>query len=211
MLKEKPLLVSLDLDETLYYRADSLDQVPYREPNKVLPGSLAPYLYLRPHADDLLRGLANHPLRHFGFFTASCGEGTDAAVEFLSELAGHPPLFYFDRSRVTFRCADSFGPYNYGPSREQVKDLKKVKRTTGFSLDDILAIDDKPVYPRQYGNALYVEEYVPGDTNDDRDNTLLRLHRLLTEYRHIDSVRHHFANKPRYFSSWETPQCSLPT
>lgn len=201
MLTEKTLLVSLDLDETLYYRADSLDQVPHRSPDTVLPGTLAPYLYLRPHATTLLRELSQSPYRRFGFYTASCGAGTDAAVAYLESLAGSEAAFYFDSARVTRRYRDAGGPYGYGPAQEQVKDLKKVKRHTGFGFDDILAIDDKPVYPRQYGNALYVEEYVPGEPLDDEDTALLRLHRLLADYRHVDSVRTHFAGQPRHFKA----------
>lgn len=203
MSNEKPLLVSLDLDETLYYRADSLDQVPYRQPDVVLPGTLAPYLYLRPHATTLLKHLGEHPYRAFGFYTASCGEGTDAAVRFLESLAGATSAFFFDAQRVTRRYRDAGGPYGYGPALEQVKDLKKVKRHTGFALDDILAIDDKPVYPRQYGNALYVEEYVPGRPEDEDDVALRDLHQLLSVYRHAGSVRTFFAGKPRHFKAKE--------
>lgn len=203
MPDEKTLLVSLDLDETLYYRADSLDQVPHRTPDTVLPGTLSPYLYLRPHAKALLSELGRSPYRQFGFYTASCGEGTNAAVSFLESIAGSKAAFFFDSQRVTRRYRDAGGPYSYGPSLEQVKDLKKVKKHTGFGLDDILAIDDKPVYPRQYGNALYVEEYVPGDPEDDDDVALLSLHQLLLVYRHADSVRTFFAGKPRRFTAKE--------
>lgn len=200
MPDEKTLLVSLDLDETLYYRADALDQVGYRDPDAVLPGGLAPYLYLRPHAATLLRYLGEHPHRAFGFYTASCGDGTDAAVAYLETLAGSNAAFFFDAQRVTRRYRDSGGPYGYGPSLEQVKDLKKVKRHTGFGFDDIFAVDDKPVYPHQYGNAFYVDEYIPITAEtDETDVALLSLHQLLSSYRHTDSVRTHFAGQPRHF------------
>lgn len=188
--EEKPLLVSLDLDEALYYRAESLDAVTHRQPDLILPGALAPYLFLRPHAKLLLEYLGNQKHRYFGFFTASCGQGTNAAVKYLEELAGQSARFFFDRDRVIFRYRSSVSCYHYGPELEQVKDLNKVKRKTGFNIDDILAVDDRLVYPRQYGNVFRVTPYFAKEEQDSNDTTLLDLKNILEVYEHVGSIRH---------------------
>lgn len=188
-MNDNRLLVSLDLDEAIYYRADQVDEVTHRPPDAVLSGSLSPYLYLRPYARELLQYLATSEDREFGFFTASIGEGTDSAIAFLTKIAGKSPAFYFDRKRVIYRYVSSIGPYSNGTRVESIKDLKKVKSKTGFNINDILAIDDNSIYPRQYGNLWKVSVYFPFSRLDETDRELLDIRTSLEKYTHKGNIR----------------------
>lgn len=157
------LLVNLDLDETLIYTdlEDSLYRIERSLPDMFTDDLEA--VYFRPGVVDFIRELLIDDNIEVGIYTA----GLDYyALPILEELFGNTSLlsYIFFRDRC-IQQYDTFGIYSLGGYR-LIKDLKKVKRKTGFDMNRIVSIDDKMVYPRQCGNLILVPEY-KGEKKDE--------------------------------------------
>lgn len=177
---EQKLLVVLDMDETLYYRNETSDIAQGVTADLITDiADDGQYVFYRPGMMELMKTLGSLAHVEYGFFTHSLmTPNLEQIIQALIEYAGgKSPLFVFDRSRATHTYTVSLAFESTG-CPTVVKDLKKVARKTGMRIENMLAVDDKAIYPRQYGNLLKVEEFVPGVDHDDR--TLYELADLVT-------------------------------
>ena len=135
-----PVLLILDIDETLLYASEKrLD----REPNCRV-GSY--FVYVRPYLHEFLQCCQ----KHFRLAVWS-----SSSTYYLSAIV---TAIFPDEMKLEFvwsreRCIQRFD----GELQETyfVKDLKKVQRM-GFDLDRILVVDDTPKkVERNFGNAIY--------------------------------------------------------
>ena len=165
-----PILLILDLDETLIYATEE----PLGREHDFVVGPYA--VCRRPHLAE---------------FLASCSDCFRLAVwstasdDYVRAVAGRimppgvEPAFAWGRSR----CVRRFDPESF--EEYHVKDLKKVKRL-GYRLERDLIADDTPrKVHRHYGNALYVPPFF----GDPRDEVLPRLARFLISLRDEPNVR----------------------
>jgi TFIIF-interacting CTD phosphatase-like protein len=170
MEPDGPILLILDLDETLIYATEERLS---RDPDLVI-GSYA--IYRRPYLAEFLTSCS------MCFRLAVWSTATDEYVRPVVERImpkGVEPAFVWGRSRCVRRYdAEQFEEYH-------VKDLKKVKRM-GYRLERVLIADDTPrKVERHYGNAVYVPPFL-GDLEDE---TLPRLARFLISLRDEPNVR----------------------
>ncbi|HVW00876.1 MAG TPA: HAD family hydrolase [Planctomycetaceae bacterium] len=147
---ERPILLILDIDETLVYAAETrLDR-----PDDFRVG---PYsVYRRPGVQDFLTACLK--LFEIAVWSSAGADYVDAMVQALFP-AEQAPSFVWSRDR----CVQRYDPERL--ERYFVKDLKKVKRL-GFDLNRVLVVDDSSEkVERNYGNAVYVRPYYgdPGD------------------------------------------------
>jgi TFIIF-interacting CTD phosphatase-like protein len=174
------LLLVLDLDETLVHAADS----PLSRTCDFLCG---PYhVYKRPHLDSFLSQLST--FCDLAVWSAGSDDYVQATV---ARLFYHhvQPLFVWSRARCTTRFD--------GEWHEQypLKDLLKIKRR-GFSLCRTLIVDDDPrKVSRNYGNAIYIPEFL-GDETDCELPRLALFIRSLTTCHNVRKIekrgwRHH--------------------
>jgi len=144
------ILLILDLDETLIYASEKLLD---REPEH----RVGPYfVYHRPHLHAFLLNLAEH--FDLAVWSSSSPDYAHAIVQtvFPSQL---DLKFVWGRDRCVRRYDGERQTTYY------VKDLRKVARH-GYDLHRVLIVDDTPQKcERNYGNAVYVPEYL-GDSND---------------------------------------------
>ena len=170
MISEAPILLILDLDETLIFATEE----PLAQPADFAVGPYA--VYRRP-------GLAG--------FLAACSadfrlgvwsSATDSYVEDVVARIMPPglaPEFVWGRSRCVRRLDPEY------VADEFLKDLKKVGRR-GFDLRRVLIADDTPSKVRRhYGNAVSVPPFL-GDCADD---VLPRLAAYLHSLRDLPDVR----------------------
>jgi len=170
MEPDGPILLILDLDETLIYATEEPLQ---RSPDFVL----GPYVvYQRPYLGEFLTSCAA------SFRLAVWSTATDDYVRPVVERIMPPgiePAFVWGRSR----CVRRYDPEQF--EEYPVKDLKKVKRL-GYRLERVLIADDTPrKVHRHYGNAVYVPPFY----GDAQDETLPRLARFLISLRGAPNVR----------------------
>lgn len=167
--KSKRLLI-LDLDETLIYGSESeIDR-----PADFRVGHF--FLYRRPHLDAFLAAVSE-------WYTLAIW--SSATIGYVHDIAKQirPPgtkwLFVWGRERcITRMDQERF-------SNVFLKDLRKVK-PFGFDLRQTLIVDDSPSKTqRNYGNAIYVREFV-GSLDDDE---LPNLQRYLESIRTADNYR----------------------
>lgn len=156
------ILLILDLDETLIHasatevRADADFQVFHY------------FVYKRPGLAEFLTTCT----RHFklAIWSSASDDYVQAVVRQIlpAEVALE---FVWGRSRCTpFTTPqiDEYGYYNLDgtSSYEYAKRLKKVRRR-GFSLSQMLIVDDTPAKVQQnYGNAIYIKPYL-GSIDDE--------------------------------------------
>jgi RNA polymerase II subunit A small phosphatase-like protein len=159
-----PILLILDLDETLVYATE--------EP---LPRSpdfhVGPYaVYRRPYLAEFLTSCSAC------FRLAIWSTATDEFVRPVVARIMPPavePAFVWGRSR----CVRRYDPEQF--EEYHAKDLKKVRRM-GYRLERVLIADDTPrKVVRHYGNAVYVPPFF----GDLADETLPRLARFLIAMR----------------------------
>lgn len=165
-----PILLILDLDETLIYATEEPFQ---REPDFLV----GPYsVYQRPYLADFLT-FCSACFRLAVWSTATDGYVTPVVERIMPP--GVEPAFVWGRSRCVRRYDhEQFEEYH-------VKDLKKVKRL-GYRLERVLIADDSPrKVHRHYGNALYVPPFF----GDPTDEVLPRLARFLASLRDVPNVR----------------------
>ncbi len=165
----RPLLI-LDLDETLLFASERpLDH----EPDHVV----GPYfVYQRPHLHEFLIHVAEH--FDLAVWSSSSPDYAAAIVHciFPSRLELQ---FVWGRDRCVPRYDGEKQTYYY------VKDLKKVERR-GYDVQRILVVDDTPQKcERNYGNAVYVPEFI----GDGTDKVLQRLGPYLVKLARATNVR----------------------
>jgi TFIIF-interacting CTD phosphatase-like protein len=170
MQANSPILLILDLDETLIYATEA----PLARAADFVVGPYA--VYRRAHLFDFLTSCSEC------FRLAVWSTATDEYVRPVVDRIMPPgvePAFVWGRSR----CVRQYDPEHF--EEYHVKDLKKVRRM-GHRLERVLIVDDTPrKVERHYGNAVYVPPFF-GDADDE---TLPRLARFLISLRHASNVR----------------------
>ena len=163
-------LIIFDLDETLIHA--SIAELSY--PAHFMFDKY--FVYERPGVRSFLHNIAQH-------FTI--GIWSSASDEYVAEIVGHlmpdtiEPVVVWGRSKCTMKRDYEYDNYYYE------KRLNKLK-TKGFSLEQILIIDDSPEKARaNYGNAIYIKEFT-GDTNDEE---LQFLYNYLLTFKIVNNVR----------------------
>jgi TFIIF-interacting CTD phosphatase-like protein len=165
-----PILLILDLDETLIY---ATEEPLRRDPDFVI----GPYaVYRRPYLAEFLTCCS--ACFRLAVWSTATEEFVQPVVERIMP-PGVEPAFAWGHSRCVRRYDhDRFEEYH-------VKDLKKVKRL-GYRLERVLIADDTPrKVHRHYGNAVYVPRFF----GDPEDEVLPRLARFLISLRDVPNVR----------------------
>lgn len=172
MAEIAPILLILDIDETLLYASEKRLEP---EPDC----RVGPYfVYIRPYLREFLQCCGEH--FQLAIWSSSSADYLSAVVTAIlpSELKLE---FVWSRER----CIQRFD----GESQETyfVKDLKKVQRM-GFDLDRILIVDDTPKkVERNFGNAIYVKPYF-GDPDDSELRNLSGYLKSLSQLQNVRSV-----------------------
>jgi RNA polymerase II subunit A small phosphatase-like protein len=165
-----PILLILDLDETLIYATEEPLQ---RAPDFVI-GQYA--VYRRPYLTEFL--ISCSACFRLAIWSTATEEYVGPVVERVMP-PGVDPAFVWGRGR----CVRRYDPEQL--EEYYVKDLKKVRRL-GYRLERVLIADDTPrKVHRQYGNAVYVPPFF----GDPEDETLPRLGRFLISLRDAPDVR----------------------
>ncbi|RPD47723.1 phosphoprotein phosphatase [Hymenobacter sediminis] len=180
MSNKDSLLLILDLDETLIH-ASSTELG--RPADFVLFGY---YIYQRPYLKEFLTSCSKY-FRLAIWSSAS----DDYVVEVAKRIvpASIPLEFVWGRSRCTY-CFNNLafeesGHANYHSHYDYLKVLKKVRRY-GYDLNKVLIVDDTPAKSkRNYGNAIYPEEYI----GQLHDSELLLLLAYLMQLKDAANVR----------------------
>lgn len=168
-----PLLVVLDLDETLVHAC------PYGQlPNKTPDFHVGHYpVYKRPGVDYFLDQVLDE------FEVAVWTSATPLYAEDMVDQ-----LFSYRKDELHFvwasdKCTMVFDPRMMTQSPE--KRLSKVKKL-GFNLDRVLAVDDTPEkYAKNYGNLVKIPEYL----GEDEDYHLENLMHYLRKFNEETNVR----------------------
>jgi RNA polymerase II subunit A small phosphatase-like protein len=167
---DSPILLILDLDETLVHAAEeSLGR-----PHDFVVGPYA--VCRRPHLAEFLAACS--ACFHLAVWSTASDDYVRAVVGRIVP-PGIDLAFAWGRSRCVRRLdPESFEEYH-------LKDLKKVKRV-GYRLERVLIADDTPrKVRRHYGNSVYVPPFL----GDPEDGTLPRLARYLMSLRDVANVR----------------------
>lgn len=161
----EPLLLILDLDETLVFAEESPLA---READFT---AVSYFVYKRPHLDRFLEEvLARYRV---AIWTAS---GSGYAEPVLEQIMPQGASLEF--VWCSERCTSRFDHETRG--RYTVKNLRKVRRK-GFDLRRVLAVDDTPQkYERSYGNLIEVRPF-EGDPRDEELPLLLDYLRLIED------------------------------
>ncbi len=152
MMTPKPILLILDLDETLILTVET----PLARPSDFQVFGY--HVYRRPHLTPFLRVCSEH----FRLAVWTAGT-TDYAQAIVAEIlpTDIPLVFLWSRARCTPVWTES--------NEEQIylKNLKKVKEK-GYPLERILVVDDRPeVCARSYGNMVRVASYLGSDDDEE--------------------------------------------
>jgi Dullard-like phosphatase family protein len=163
-------LLVLDLDETLVFATQEQLAVP-------VSAKVGKYfVYDRPYVREFLAFC----LKEF-----RVGVWTSSTEAYAGEIVEH---LFGNESNLEFVWARSRCTLNFDHDERthlHVKNLKKVKKI-GFSLEEILVVDDTPQkWARQYGNLVRVSEF-EGDSNDTE---LLDLIPYLEYLKSVPNVR----------------------
>ncbi len=164
------ILIVLDVDETLIHATD--EKLNQKEDFKVFDY----FVYKRPHLQSFLEELYKH--FRLGIWSSASDDFVEEVIKVIA-----PEHIDFEmiwgRSRCSFRRDIEIDRYYYE------KRLKKLKRK-GHDLDKILLIDDTPEKARRnYGNAIYIQEF----TGDKEDNELQILLKYLISLKDVENVR----------------------
>lgn len=161
-----PLLVILDLDDTLIHAQDGRV---YAEPHFY---SLSEPIIERPHVRPFLAELlASYRV---AVWTSAGSIYAEAVVR---NLFPDPAALAFVWSDE--RCTQHFNHETRG--HDPLKVLAKVRRRLGYNLDRVLMVDDSPEkHVRNYGNLVRVQPF-EGDPDDDELPALLAyIHSIAT-------------------------------
>ncbi len=164
------ILLILDLDETLIHARLQPLKIDYAF---ISDGC---YVYTRPNLYWFLESISAH------FDLAIWSSADDAYVENIVQHISRESYefkFVWGRSKCTMTRNFELDQY------VQEKRLKKVK-SKGYSLDQVLIVDDSPEKTREnYGNAIYI----PAFEGDLLDNVLIKLHDYLLGIKDHTNVR----------------------
>ncbi len=158
---QRPLLI-LDLDETLVHAEEKAKAFLGRSPDFTTSDYV---VYKRPHLDEFLSRMWK--LYDLAVWSAAGTLYVNRVVEVIF-ADRKQPVFAFSGTRSTRR-------FDHDDHQEYyIKDLKKVRKR-GFDIKRMLIVDDLVRNSqRNYGNAIYVNEF----NGDQDDNELL----LLADY-----------------------------
>ncbi|MCF8277302.1 MAG: HAD family hydrolase [Flavobacteriales bacterium] len=153
-LEKSPILLVLDIDETLVYATRS--RLENEEDFKM--GDY--FVYKRPFLEEFIRYVTTN------FDMAIWSSASDTYVEEITERLNltREAKFCWSRKQATFKKPETFdseGDLNVDllDHHYYLKRLKKLKKL-GYNLEQILIIDDSPHKSQEnYGNAIYVEEF----------------------------------------------------
>jgi carboxy-terminal domain RNA polymerase II polypeptide A small phosphatase len=148
---ENPILLILDLDETLIHASEvELETMP-----DFCFSSY--YVYKRAHLEEFLLVCSKH------FNLAVWSSGSADYVRSIVERIVSTTInltFVWDYARCTTKIDPDTG------QRVCLKDLKKLKRK-GYSLERVLFVENDPrAVQRHYGNAIYVKSFC-GEPDDE--------------------------------------------
>ncbi len=172
MPRFKKLLV-LDLDETLVH---ATEHTLGREPDfKVFEYNI----YKRPGLDKFLQQCLE--LFDVAVWTSSGEDYAGQVVDVIFKDLGELKIVLTSQHCV--RRFDHDLGYFYN-----IKDLRKIKKKTGYALDSIIMVDDsKEKLERNYGNAVFVKEFI-GQEDDDELIKLLEYLEIIGEEENIRKV-----------------------
>lgn len=154
----KPLLVILDLDETLVHATEE----PFERAAQLQVGPY--FVYFRPYLNAFLTVLRER--YQVAVWTSA---GRDYAEEVVSAIMPWREQLAFLWSAE--RCTEHFN--HETRNRDTLKKLRKV-RGRGFDLERVVMVDDSPEkHIRNYGNLVQVEPFL-GDESDDELPAVLR-------------------------------------
>lgn len=164
------ILLILDLDETLIHASENRLS---HEPDF---HCFSYHVYKRPFVEEFIQNCAGY--FNLGVWSSA---GNDYVEKIVEEI--FPPSLnlkiVWGRSKCTHVLNQETLEYQYR------KDLKKLKRK-GFPLSRILIVDnDRHKVSRNYGNAVYVKDFL----GDPADRELLFLMDYLKRLSHSDDVR----------------------
>ena len=145
-------LLILDLDETLVSgQEERLERPPDVAVDRF-------FVYFRPHYKEFLEEMEKH--FDIAIWTASSdGYALPIVKKLFEDLT--PPVFVFTSERATTRYNSVDG------NVKVVKRLKKVKVKFGYTLADILIVDDKKdTFQDNYGNGIEIKSF-NGESNDE--------------------------------------------
>jgi len=169
-MEKSNILIILDLDETLIHA--SLTELDALYSFKVDEY----FIYIRPLLHTFLTNLSHH---------FAIGIWSSASDEYVQEITRQilpdtlEPILIWGRSKCTVKRDVNYDTYNFE------KRLDKLKKK-GYSLEQILIIDDSPSKSRtNYGNAIYIKEFL-GDMNDQE---LQFLYEYLLTFKKVTNVR----------------------
>lgn len=177
---KKPLLVVLDLDETLFFSTDT----PLDRPHDFRVGRF--YTYKRPGVAAFLTALFEDKRFQVAVYTAAARDYAMVALRGLSVDESKLTLFFSDE-RLVKSVPNPEGPYYGYAQYVYSKDLKKVKKKlNNWPYERMVAVDDLYThYHRQYSNRVLVKPF-EGDTED---NELSKLLPFLEHLADLDNVR----------------------
>jgi carboxy-terminal domain RNA polymerase II polypeptide A small phosphatase len=176
---DRHILLVLDLDETLIHaREEPLD----RQPDHVIYDY---HIYRRPHLDAFLEQCFSDFA--VGIWSSASDDYVHAVVDSIVPQM-HRLQFVWGRSKASYSRVlrdDGSGFFDPSNHRHYLKPLVKLKRF-GWPLERMLIVDDTPEKcVRNYGNAIYPQEY-DGSVQDDE---LLHLARYLNTLKGAANVR----------------------
>jgi len=169
-LRKSNKFIVLDLDETLFH-CDILDPEDTPDFIFILDDKRSYYSITRPYFKEFIAYLEEN--FDYGIYTAASADYAEKHIEFL----GLNPKFVLSQNNCTIKYDTNSGFVTF------IKNLDKVKKYA--SLTNILAIDDKWIYPNHYGNLIKVEPFY-GNKNDD---VLLVLIKYLDKIKNIENTR----------------------
>jgi RNA polymerase II subunit A small phosphatase-like protein len=178
--QKSSILVILDLDETLVYATKNKLEIQH---DFMLEDY---FVYKRPYFNEFISYIENN------FTFAVWSSATDDYVlEMCEKLElSSKALFCWGRSKTTLKVPSKFDEdgdliIDAGNHYFFIKRLVKLKKR-GFSLEQILIIDDTPHKSKEnYGNAIYPTEFL----GNPQDNELLLLIDYLDKLKFVENVR----------------------
>jgi hypothetical protein len=192
MSKNIPLLVVLDLDETLIHTS--------RKPILGLPVDYKNdegYGYIRPGTTDFLGWLFNNKHIRVMIWTSANKPYALSIMKALNISLDQLELLFTDDRLVTAPIPRDSMYYGEFESKN-IKDLRKVRKKTGHPFSRMIAIDDKHTFfERQYSNLILIPPYT-GDVSEINTFPLIKdyLEFLLDK----DNVRPY--EKRGFFYTW---------
>jgi carboxy-terminal domain RNA polymerase II polypeptide A small phosphatase len=163
-------LLILDLDETLIHA--TANQVDIQEDHRFDKY----FIYKRPHLDNFLINISSHFT--LGIWSSAGDEYVNEIVKLITPAQVQFELVW-GRSKCSLKRDNTFDTYFFS------KKLDKLK-SKGFKLEKILIVDDSPEKAsNNYGNAIYIKQYV----GDKTDTELLLLNDYLLTLKDVENVR----------------------